>query len=376
MKRSLITLFLCLPILATVIVSCKKTSNPETYPEQSEVYQMRLAADSVVKTTKVPGVVALVVDRKKGIDWLYAVGVSDITNKIPSNGNLVFRIGSCTKTLTITVLLQLAGEGKLSLHDKLSKFFPIYPKADSVTVLMLCNMTSRIHDYFHIVPSLFITMRENPTRVWAPDELIGLGFQAGYDSTPGTGWGYSNTNTLLIGKIIEQLTGNSFESEIMNRIIRPLNLANTGFITNGINLPGNHGKGYYFIDYIPGEDFTEYFDASIYWAAGSAYSTPRDLQKFAEALVGGGLLPDSLQFRRLNMDFYQMPDIAYGLGIAKQGTFYGHSGEMPGYMTNIYHSNDKQCTIIIYYNSLLIGTENDPGRLFHRFVHILYGNNF
>ena len=359
-----------------MMVSCKKSDNTVTDPNQALITQMKLAADSVVQTTKVPGVVALVVDRKKGIDWLYATGVSDITNKIPANPDLVFRIGSCTKTLTLTVLLQLVGEGKLSLNDKLSKYFPAYPKADSVSILMLCNMTSRIHDYFHITPSFFETMRANPTRVWTPRQLIDLGFQAGYDSIPGKGWGYSNTNTLIIGRIIEQITGNSLSVEIENRIIRPLDLGNTGFITSGISLPGVHGRGYYFIDYIPGEDFTEYFDASVYWAAGSAYSTPRDLQKFAEALVGGGLLPDSLQYRRLNKDFYQMPDVAYGLGIAKQGTFYGHSGEMPGYMTNMYHSNDKQCTIIIYYNSLLIGTENDPGKLFTRFVHILYGNNF
>ncbi|NCA74694.1 MAG: class A beta-lactamase-related serine hydrolase [Alphaproteobacteria bacterium] len=375
MKISL-RLLLSILFLTGTFISCRKTDEKVSDPNQALIVQMKQAADSVVKTTKVPGVVALVVDRKKGIDWLYSTGVRDIPNNLPSDGNLVFRIGSVTKTLTITVLLQLVGEGKLNLSDKLSKFFPQYPKADSVTILMLTNMTSRIHDYFHIEPSLFITMRENPTKIWTHDELVNLGFQAGYDASPGSGWGYSNTNTILIGKIIERITGNSLEQEITNRIIRPLNLVNTGFITTGVSLPGDHGRGYYFIDYIPGEDFTEYFDASVYWAAGSAYSTPRELQKFAETLVGGGLLPDTLQVRRLNRDFYQMSDVAYGIGIAKQGTFYGHSGEMPAYMTNMYHSNDKQCSIIIYYNSLLIGPENDPSTLFTRFVHILYGPDF
>lgn len=65
---------------------------------------------------------------------------------------------------------------------------------------MLAKMTSRIHDYFHIEPSLFITIRENPTKTWAPDELVNLGFQVGYDASPGSGWGYSNTNTILIGQ--------------------------------------------------------------------------------------------------------------------------------------------------------------------------------
>lgn len=363
-------------ISVLVFLSCKKNDDPQPGPNDLLIERMKVAADSVVQTTRVPGVVVLVIDNKKSLDWLYSTGVSDIPNQIPSNGNLVFRIGSCTKTFTITVLLQLAGEGKVSFSDKLSKYFPQYPKSDSVTILMLTNMTSRIHDYFHITPSLFETMRTYPTKIWTPSELTGLGFNVGFDSIPGLGWGYSNTNTILVGRIIEQVTGNSLETEIKNRIITPLSLVNTGFITSGIDLPGNHGRGYYFIDYIEGEDFTEYFDASVYWAAGSIYSTPRELAKYAGVLVGGGLLPDSLQIRRLHDDFYYMPDIAYGIGIAKQGSFYGHSGEMPGFMTNMYHSNDKQCTIIIYYNSLLIGPENDPDKLFKRIVHILYGDNF
>ena len=374
--RMMQKVFLLVLLPALFILSCKKNSDKQPDPNESLIRQMKLATDSVVQNTRVPGVVALVIDHKKGIDWLYASGNRDIPNRLPADGNLVFRIGSCTKTFTLTVLLQLVEEGKVALTDKLSKYFPQYPNSHSVTILMLTNMTSRIHDYFHITPSLFATMRANPTKVWTPSELTQLGFNAGYDSVPGCGWGYSNTNTILIGRIIEQVTGNNLETEIRNRIITPLGLTNTGFITSGVELPGIHGRGYYFIDYIEGEDFTEYFDASVYWAAGSAYSTPRELAKLAEVLVEGGLLPDSLQVRRLNGDFYQLPDIAYGIGIAKQGTFYGHSGEMPGYMTNMYHSNEKQCSIIIYYNSLLIGHENDPDKLFKRFVHILYGNNY
>jgi len=369
--RKLIFLLLFGGIL---LLACKKTE--KTDPNQVIIEQLKSAADSVIGNTKVPGLVALVVDHKRGIDWLYAVGQGDLSNGQPMNAENTFRIGSCTKTFTLTVLLQLAGEGKISLTDKLSKYFPEYPKADSITITMLCNMTSRIHDFFHIEPSLFITMRQNPTKVWDPNELIGLGFASGFDSIPGKGFGYSNTNTFILGKIIEKLTNNTLETEINNRIIRPLQLTNSGFLTSGIELPGTHGRGYYFIDYIPGEDFTEFFDVSVYWAAGAAYSTPRELQRFAEALVGGGLLPDSLQYKRLNNNFYVLPDVAYGLGIMKRGTFYGHSGEMPGFMTNMYHSNEKDCTIIIYYNSLLIGSENDPGVLFIKFLNILYGDNY
>lgn len=189
-------------LIAIAVISCRK-NDTVTDPSQPLLDQMKAVTDSVIKNTRVPGIVALVV-----------------------------------------------GEGKISLEDKLSKYFPGYPKSDSVTIRMLCNMTSRIHDFFHITPSLFETMRANPDRVWSPLELIYLGFQAGFDSVVGAGWGYS---------------------------------------------------------------------------------TPRELQKYVEALVGGGLLPDSLQRRRLIDDYYNLPgDVHYGLGLLRMGSFFGHTGEFPG----------------------------------------------
>jgi D-alanyl-D-alanine carboxypeptidase len=375
MKRAVKSIFIVsfylLTSLPVLMVSCKKGSTND--PNQPYLDRMKAAADSVLLTSNVPGIVALVVDKTKGIDWLYTVGYSELTTGRAMNGSFTFRIGSCTKTFTVTVLLQLVAERKLSLDDKLSLYFPQYPKSDSVTIRMMCNMTSRIHDYFHSVPALFDLMKQDPSRIWTPSELIDIGFNLGYDETPGKGFGYSNTNTAILGRIIEKITGNTLEEEITQRIIIPLNLVNSGFLTSGTQLPGTHGHGYYFIDYVPGADYTEHFDNSVYWAAGSAWSTPRELQKYVEALVGGGLLPDSLQYCRLHNDFTDIGDVSYGLGILKQGTFYGHTGELPGFMTNMYHSNDRNCTIIIYYNSLLSGKENDPGQLFKRFVSILYG---
>ena len=357
-------------LYAFTIDSCKKESTPD--PNQPLIGQMKAVTDSIVKNTHVPGIVALVVDHKRGIDWLYTAGYSDIPNQLPMDGRYTFRIGSNTKTMTGTVLLQLVDEGKLALNDKLSKYYPQYPKADSITIAMLCNMSSGIYN-FTDDKTWQNTLFSNPTRVWTPQESVDIGFSHAFYFSPGSGWFYSNTNTIILGMLIEKLTGNSLQSEIDNRIIKPLQLSNTGFLTSGLNFPGTHGRGYYSGEYTENEDFTEVFDISWGWAAGSAYSSPRELQKYAEALVGGGLLSDSLQQRRLNDLKVLSPSAAYGLCLLKRGSFYGHNGALPGFTSSMYHSNEKDCTVIIYFNCQL---ELPPDFLFARFMGILYGENY
>jgi D-alanyl-D-alanine carboxypeptidase len=374
MKNIRINLLL-LVVVSLSLFSCKEDNlvNPISEANQILISKMKEVTDSVISNTNVPGIVALVVDHKKGIDWLYGSGVGNLITKTPINTNHIFRVGSNTKTFVITVLLQLAEEGKVSLDDKLSKFFPQYPKADSVNLIMLCNMTSGIFNYTDD-ESFWTAVENNPTRAWNPTELVEIGFSKEYYFSPGTNWHYSNTNTILVGMIIEKVTGNTLQNEIRKRIINPLNFTDTDFLTSGLSLPPNHSRGYYYGEYDPGADATETLDISWGWAAGSAYSTPRELQKYVETLVGGGLLKDSLQFRRFNSDFFKMtPTLGYGLGILQRGTFYGHNGALAGFTSSMYHSRDKSATVIIYYNCYL---SDHPDQLFHRFMEILYGGNF
>jgi D-alanyl-D-alanine carboxypeptidase len=357
-------------IAMLVFGSCKKDSTPDQ--KQTLLDQMQAVTDSIIENTHVPGVVALVVDHKLGIDWVYTAGLSDIPNKKPMDPSYTFRIGSNTKTMTGTVLLQLVEEGKLELEDKLSEYFPQYPKADSVTIAMLCNMTSGIFNYSED-EAWTMELLTNPTKVWTPEETVEIGFSNDYYFSPGTDWHYSNTNTFLLGMIIEKLTGNSLEYEIENRIINPLQLNNTGFLTSGLDLPGTHGRGYYDGEYVENVDMTEHYDVSWAWAAGSAYATPRELQHYVETLVGGGFLSDEMQQKRLSEVNEIMPNTAYGLCLLKRGSFYGHNGGLPGFTSSMYHSNEKDCTVILYFNSQI---ELVPDYLFLRYMDILYGSDF
>lgn len=363
-------LFFSIILIASVsLLSCSKKTTDD--PNQLLITRMKAVTDSIVENTMVPGIVALVVDKKHKIDWLNTSGVSDIPAQLPMNAEYTFRIGSNTKTLTGTVLLQLVDEGKLNLDDKLSRFFPEFPKSDSVTIAMLCNMTSGIFN-FTDDETWQETLISNPGKTWLPSELISVGFDHDFYFQPGTGWMYSNTNTIILGLIIEQLTGNSLETEINNRILQPLQMSHSGFLTSGTVLPGIHGHGYYMGEYVENEDLTEVYDLSYVWAAGSAYSTPRELQKFVETLVAGGFLSDSLQQKRLEEIYPIMPGLGYGLCLFKRGSFYGHNGAVMGFTSSMYHSIEKDCTVIIYFNCLL---ETQPDYLFNRFMDILYGGN-
>ena len=370
MKKTILLLLLAFSFIG--LNGCEKKTSP---PDENSVLIQKLKAvsDSVLQAQNlhIPGMVALVVDKTKGIDWVYTAGVSDIPQNLPMNENYTFRIGSNTKTMTGTVLLQLVDEGKLRLEDTLSKFFPTFPKADSISIKMLCNMTSGYFNYSEAT-EFGDSMTANPTKVWQPLELLNIAFAHDFYFPVGQGFHYANTNTIILGLLIEKLTGTDLKTQIANRIMAPLGLVNSGFLTSGTELPGVHGKGYYDGTYVEGNDLTEFIDVSWGWAAGSGYSTPRELQRYVEALVEGDFLSDTLQHRRLT-DMVESSSGGYGLCLVHRGTFYGHNGGIPGFTSSMYHSIEKNCTIIIYFNCQL---DYPPDNLFLRYVNILYGAGF
>lgn len=363
--------FLFLVMISTV--SCKKTST--TDPNQLYLDQLKTVTDSIIQNTTVPGIVALVVDHQRGIDWMYTAGVSNKDTQAQMDSSFTFRIASNTKTFTGTVLLQLVDEGKLTLNDKLSKYFPDYPKSDSITVAMLLNMSSGVFDYFYDEQFLdsYLT---NPLKVYSPLELALIAGSNLFTNNPGTGWAYSNTNYILLGMVIEKITGNAVGEEINNRILLPMQLTSTGYLYTGADFPGPHAHGYYFPDVNNYGDMTAPYDISRAGAAGSMYSTPRELQKYVEQLVGGGFLSDTLQNRRLNdMQYVGGLFGNYGLGLLKNGSFYGHGGTLWGFTSVIFHSIEKNCTIVIYFNCDLETTIH-PLNLFLSYAKILYGDDY
>jgi D-alanyl-D-alanine carboxypeptidase len=158
--------------------------------------------------------------------WKTTLGVADLKTMQPIMLNDKMRIGSITKTFTGTVLLQLVDEGKISLSDKLNKYFPDFPNGQNITIEEVGNMTSGIYNYSE--DSTFgATLTNSLTTSFTPLELIDIAEKHKPYFDPGKGMHYSNTNFILLGLIIEKITGNPLQTEIQNRILNPLGMTNS-----------------------------------------------------------------------------------------------------------------------------------------------------
>jgi len=305
-------------------------------------------------------------------DWTTTFGTKTWHGSEPVTLDEHIRIGSNTKTWTGTVILQLVDEGKISLDDPVSKYRPDVPNGDNITISQLLSMHSGLANY---TTDLDLNEQNdtNPSRAWTPEELLAKGFAMPPAFAPGERWMYSNTNTVLLGVIIEQLTGMPVAEAFKTRIFDPLGLTGTSFpdIADA-SIPDPHPQFYTFgtnvgtIDSLVlspeiqagAKDGTlEPFDVtdvnpSWAWTAGAGLSTTEDLADYVKALVGGGLLsPESQQAR---LDSVQPTDPnnpaapKYGLALAGFGPMYGHSGELPGTNSFMGYDPAKDITVITW----------------------------
>lgn len=345
-------IYLFVVVLLTISISCNKDG--ESSPPESQKIENSIQAvlDSIINNSDVPGLVAGVWAPDENIEFIYTAGVSNLETQEPLSADMIFRIGSNTKTFTITVLLQLVDEGLISLDDPLSDFLPDFPRADEVTIEMLANMRSGIFSYTDLIDEFWMkVLYTEPNKYWSTDELIAFGVDYPYYFDPGSGTYYCNTNTIIIGKIVEMITGTSLESNIRTRITDPLNLVNTTYLASGIEIPGYHSSAYYCGEY--DADFpecSEYYDISSLAAAGGAISDIYELKRYVRALVNGKFLSAETQQKRM---VCPESNSYYGLGILNYKGFYGHNGSMPGYTSIMIYSPEKNCTIIVWYNCQL-----------------------
>jgi D-alanyl-D-alanine carboxypeptidase len=316
---------------------------------------------------------AIVLVRNPDDSWVEAFGTREIGGDDPVTTDDHFRIGSNTKTMTGTALLQLVDAELISLDDTVSTHRPDVPNGDHITVDQLLDMRSGLRSYTTL-ESFNQTLDDEPARVWSPAELLTIGLAEPPSFAPGTGWEYSNTNTVLAGLIVEQLTGRPLADVLRERIFEPLGLRNTVLPRiDDATLPDPHPHGYMFGTNVstlepagtiladddraaaragtlrPG-DYTD-LNPSWGWAAGAGISTVNDLATYVEALVGGGLLSDELQRRRLDSippaDPGAPDSAAYGLALARFGPMLGHDGSLPGYQSFMGHDPNRRITLVI-----------------------------
>ena len=302
----------------------------------------------------VPGVIVGVWVPGKG-NWISCKGAGDIqTGAGPTIYDHV-RIASITKTFTATVILQLADEKRLNLTDTLDMYDlgVTVPNGDKITIRNLLNMTSGLFNYTND-ENFWSKFLADPTAAWTSKQLVDISTAHGVVAPPGQGYDYNNTNYVLLGMIIEKLTGNTAGTEIKSRIIDKLGLQSTSFPTTAeIPVPFMHG---YMPDSFIGGDTSgpAVKDMSVesptpFFTAGGMISDLMDIKIWLQALASGMLL--SPEMHKEQLTFASPNTSSYGLGVANGGIFIGHSGEITGYNSSAYTQvGGNGATIIVFIN--------------------------
>jgi D-alanyl-D-alanine carboxypeptidase len=305
---------------------------------------------------------AMVFGRDGRRSWSVDAGTAELGTDRPIRPHDRVRVASNTKMYVSAVVLQLVAEGRLGLDDSVEQHLPGLIQGngydgDAITVRQLLQHTSGLADYVQDV------LDPGSNHPWEPADLVHIGLSHPPVFAPGTGWGYSNTGYIVLGMIVEAVTGDDVGAEITDRIIRPLGLRETSYPETGDReIPGPHAHGYFTF---PGQseevDVTE-LEPSIPGAAASMISTGPDMVQFTRALLDGRVVPPDLLAQMRTTVPAQGG--GYGLGIKEiplpcGGEAWGHSGNMPGFDSFTAVTEDGRSAFVVVNGHLDDGSAAD-----------------
>lgn len=372
--RILLILLVCtlfiVPIVHAQTIDPTQCAAETTAPEAVETALDELLASFVDPNSPnasifgyAPGAVFLI----DAPDWRYykAVGVADLASGELINCEMPFQIGSNTKMMTAVVLLQLQEEGKLDINDPLSKYLPDYaaelPSGDQMTLRHLATHTSGVFSYTDNAPNGVPGIMEGDlaeaealARGYTPDELIQFVIANGQPNfEPGAEgqWSYSNTGYVLLGIIIEQLTGQPLADVFRERIFEPLGMEDT-FLWNDVPQPDFGLPSSYF--QAPFDIETTNWNMSQGWAAGAVISTAEDMTRFMRGLLKGQLFKDD-ETLSVMMDGVKLNNgqfVQYGIGLAEKLLgVWGHGGQTLGFESDTGYIQDSDVSIVVWTNA-------------------------
>lgn len=273
---------------------------------------------SLDSNNKFMGSVALM--RNGEIVYTNQIGYADIDNKLKSNQNTKYRIGSISKTFTATLIFKAIEEGKLDLEKTLQSYFPTIKNSDLITISNLLNHRSGIHNFTKDKEYLeYCTTPKNE------NEMLSIISKFDSDFKPNSKSEYSNSNYLLLSYILEKTYDITYSEILKEKIINPIRLKNT-FLGQKINLENNEANSYSFKGKWEREIET---DISIPLGAGGIISTPSDLLFFAEALFNHKIISKNSLLKMKSLEDN------YGMGLFKMPfhdkSAFGHTGKIDGF---------------------------------------------
>lgn len=339
-------------------------------PVSADLLQARL--DALRRKLSIPGVsVAILWD--DGRQWLGVSGRSDVAGRTPMTADSGFPLASISKTFTAAVVLQLVEEGRLALDEAVAAHLPGYGLDGRITVRMLLDHTSGLPDFF-FRKGIDSALQSAPDAAWTPEQA--WAYVRKKRPVPGTTWSYSNTNYLLLGELVESVTGRPLAAEIRDRLLDPLGLEHTwtqvaekrrASITTGYRLLPRSGGGVRAMPVAPASPVMPF--RSVVTAAGGAgglAGTALDTARWMQALAAGDVLTPDM--RRAMVDEAALTlamgaRVAYGLGIQVTSidgrAALGHSGRYLGFRNVVRYLPEEGVTIAVLTNQ----GARDPARI-------------
>lgn len=343
------SLAIVLAVAGLVVVLASDAGASSSQSAIPDKTKLQRTLDGIV-ASGVPGAILLV---RSGDETVRLTsGYANLETKTPIRATDRFRIGSLTKTFVSAVVLQLVGEGKLSLDDTVERWLPgLVPNGENISVRQLLNMKAGLYDYAEDPRLEASLVNGDWAHRWSPRQLVEIAVSHKPLFAPGKGWSYCNTCYILAGMIVEKATGNPIGTELRRRILEPLNLRDTSFDTQR-RIAGRHVHGYFrqgkqLVD-------TTLLTPSWAWAAGAMASTVEDIAAFYRALLRGQVIRPTL-LREMSATVAAYSATArYGLGLAEFpapcGKLWGNGGDFIGYNSSAYASKDGQRQFVLFVN--------------------------
>lgn len=328
-------------------ITVERPAAPEGELPDTLQQQLQDALDETMAEYDVPGAAVGVWVPGQG-SWTTAAGLADVENNVDATVDMSWPIRSITKSYTVTMLLQLADEGELSLDDTLDQYVDGVTNGDKITLLQLANMSSGNADY---VNEAFIAeLSKDPAKVFTLKELNAGVIDQPAEFAPGTKYAYTNANTNLLGAVIEQVTGQGYADALSERILEPLGQTGTNYITDIADWEEPHPVGYQ-----PDPDTAvltpQDQNPSILGAAGSMFSSLDDGRVWADTLGSGSLIkPETQALREIGHKIEKPPYDLYAVGMGETDGWLGHNGEGVGFTAATFHNPNTGASIVVYMN--------------------------
>jgi CubicO group peptidase (beta-lactamase class C family) len=285
---------------------------------------------------------SVLVARGSAIVFTRGYGSANLEWSIPNDATTKFRLGSLTKQFTAAAILLLEERRKVNVEDRVTKYLPDAPAAwGAITIRQLLTHTSGLPNFTGFVD--YRSLASVPT---TPEALVARFRDKPLDFQPGEKFSYSNSGYVLLGYLIEKISGGSYETFLQQNIFTPLAMKDSGYDSNIAIIP-RRAAGY-----VPGTPTplnAGFVHMTIPFAAGALYSTTEDLLRWEQGLFGGRVLsPESL--RKMTTPFKN--DYAFGVSArtTAQGTVVEHNGGIDGFNTYLAYYPDSKTTIVVLGN--------------------------